>query len=113
MELTEEEIQIILDKRKKEEPEKPEKVGYLKVNLYYRDCRQIEDNWLYTESGKDEAVQEFADSFDQIGTIGDEFDCYLDANGNEEWYDQNDGYCNGMDAEWAKTHLRKIKKVKS
>lgn len=113
MKLTEEEKQIIIDKRIKEEGSKPKKTGILKHDLYISTDMSFEDypmNETLTYDQLLEYVEKFKESFVKHPK-GMEFECYIE-NGIESWSDVEDGYIECQDAQWAKENLEKIKKYK-
>ena len=122
MKLTEEEKQIILEKRRKkevekrekEEVEKSKKIAYLKEDLYF--CQNDFDVDFYdtfiTKIVRDEIIQKITEQFKLAVPKGTEFVCFIEKNGEESWYD-NAGY--GIEycsSDWAKKHLINIKKMK-
>lgn len=113
MKLTEEEKELIIEKRKKEELNKPYKIGYLAHDLYYRlgEDRHKFDNWLFTQSEYEAEILSFKDRFELIEK-GTEFTGYLNADGNEEWYDCGPGCIEVYGRDWADKHLERIKIVR-
>jgi hypothetical protein len=123
MKLTEEEKQIILEKRKKENELKYPKTGILKHDVYglptngYSqfafDLRDIiEEHGLFVpkevvlgivEKIKDELLS-------TVILSGTKFESYM-IDGKELWYDQNEDVCD-MDSTWASKNLKNIKKLK-
>ena len=123
MKLTEEEKQIILEKRKKENEIKYPKTGILKHDVYglptngYSqfafDLRDIiEEHGLFVpkevvlgivEQIKDELLS-------TVILSGTKFESYM-IDGKELWYDQNEDVCD-MDSTWASKNLKNIKKLK-
>lgn len=113
MKLTEEEKQIILNKRNKEEEAKPKKTGILKHDLYFPqqlDFQGYNPNVPITYSTLLETVEKFKSTFIRIPK-GTEFHCYVEDN-QELWHDIEDGYIEYKNYEWAKENLEKIKKYK-
>lgn len=100
-----------LTDKEKEERNKSKRTGVLKENLYVkRDCDCDDDQWLFSTTDMKIAVQEFKNSFKKVCSAGDIFDCYLDDNGDESWYDRVYGI-EAMSESWAYDHLVDIKDV--
>lgn len=113
MKLTEEEKQLIIKKRQKEEDQKAKKIGYLKHDLFIlNDWNPEEDlDLLFDEKAKSKIILKFQKAFELVAHKGAQFDCYIDEYNQEQWYDQEYGI-EGVSSEWAKKHLTKIKNVK-
>ena len=112
--LTEEERQLILDKRTKEEAEKPKKTGILKENLYTISSdldASGEYGWLFSKSVKETIIKDFKSRFELALEKGAEFICYYRDDGSESWYDQENYGIEDMSADWAKEHLTNIKNI--
>jgi len=119
MKLTKEEEKLILDKRAAEEAEKPKKIGKLKEDLYMNNslgsCGQciISVPWICSLTERDEYVSEFFNSFEKVLSAGAVFDCYIEKDGRESWYDRDCGIegIENLDAVWAKDYLTDIENV--
>ena len=112
MKLTEEEKQIIIDKRKKEEEAKPKKTGILKHDLYHptKMCFEGYDpNKTITYKLFLEIVENFKSTFVKIPK-GTEFNCYIEDD-HELWHNAETGYIEYRNSNWAKENLEKIKKL--
>ena len=114
MKLSEEEKQLILEKRRQKEAEKPIKVGYLKHDLYRIPSEKfnlLRFDWMITKDQKEKLINILNEDIVLELPKGSEFDCYLER-GNECWYDQDSGSIAGADSEWAKEHLKDIKSLR-
>lgn len=117
IDLSEEEVRLIMDKRQKEEAAKPKFTGKLKCDLYMNHCldscgrytRYVP--WICSIEERDEIVAGFTDSFEKVLSAGAIFDCYIESNGVESWYDRDYGIEN-MGKEWAREYLINIKRVR-
>lgn len=112
MKLTEEEKRLVLEKRKKEEIKLTKKIGYLKEDLYHfsLDDLQLELYYLVTQEQKEDIIKYFSNNFELVAKKGDPFDCYIEEDGRESWYDREWGI-GGMSAEWANNFLENISNV--
>lgn len=116
MKLTEEEKQVILDKRKQENLEKPQKIAILKHNLYY-----ISNNYTSWLNNPDECfvskkdindlIKSIKENFELTITKGTEFVCFIEKNGQESWYDNENYGVECMSYTWAQEHLVNIKNL--
>lgn len=131
MKLTKEEKEIILAKRreeekrrKEEENNKPQKVGFLKHDLFFINSRYPEVRfniqsfvdkargwWLEKRAIEDIAKEMEKEMFDLKAPAGTKFVCYVD-DGEEVWYDDNNIGLEEMDADWAAQHLEKIEDIR-
>ena len=57
-----------------------------------------------------DGVIDFADSFEKVLDAGAIFDCYIEKDGRESWYDRDFGIEN-MDKGWAREYLTNIREV--
>lgn len=106
--LTEEEIKLISDKREKEDINCSKKIGYLVENLYVPHVINYDENFFYT---KDQADNIKENLFMLAAKAGSVFDCYIEKDGSESWYDRVYGI-ERMSKEWAEANLRNIKNIK-
>ena len=110
--LTQEEYDLIMQKRnekdKESEAQLPVKTGTLRHDLYFIEDDYRCEQWHCTKSEKDEIIQSM---FSLILKKGAKFECYIE-NGIESWYDcANIGFeC--MPEYWADKHLDQILKIK-
>jgi hypothetical protein len=121
MELTKEEEEIILAKRRKEDEFKPKKTGILKHDLFPLGIRGNELRFDISDIIKDHGWfitkqvvlgitgQVKKQLLTQIIPDGTKFLCYI-RDGDEFWYDENDNISE-MDSEWADENLINIKTV--
>lgn len=121
MELTKEEKQLILDKRKKDDENTVKKTGVLKNDLFYIESRypEIRHNisditnthgwWLKRDTILN-IVERIKDEL--LGSLqakaGTPFDCYI-IDDEELWYDSENIGIEDMSAEWAEKNLTDIK----
>jgi len=116
MELTKEEEELILKKKAEEEAEKPKMIGELKEDLYMNNCLNDDGKyyayvpWFCSADERDGLVVDFADSFEKVLDAGAIFDCYIEKDGRESWYDRDFGI-EGMDKGWAREYLTNIREV--
>jgi hypothetical protein len=125
MKLTEEEKQLILEKRRKENELNFKKTGILKHDVYglptngYSqfafDLRDIiEEHGLFVPKevvlGIVEQIKDELLSTEWLIPSGTKFESYM-IDGKELWYDQNEDVCD-MDSTWASKNLKNIKKLK-
>lgn len=115
MKLTKEEELLILEKRAKENHNAIKKIGLLKEDLYIFgdedlvNTDKLDTNWLFSHEDCCEMTRRFANNFKKIASKGDKFDCFIDLDGKEAWFDRIYGIENMTEA-WAKKHLIDIKK---
>lgn len=120
-ELTKNEWDVILEMRKKEDLESPKKSGVLKHDLYYRydiECllesisRDICVNWdMFCFNGIITDIKSELNSLEPYVKSGTTFSCYLDADGDELWYDDINCGIEDMDSAWAEKYLTDIKEL--
>lgn len=116
MKLTKEEKQLILDKREKEGYYKPQKVGFLKEDLWY--LRQSSPEWssfvrlsICSVSEKEAILQELNKCFEFLLPVGTKFYCYVDKN-VEHWQGPgSDDVFESMTSAWAKRYLINIENI--
>jgi hypothetical protein len=111
MNLTKDEQKLIIKRReeqkREEENNKPKMQAVLKHDLFYNDINNYDACEFYI-SKKD--IKKITDEFfEKILSAVEIFDCYY-KNGKESWYDREYGVEN-MDREWAREHLKNIRKV--
>ena len=110
MKLSKTEQELILKHRKKEDANKPKKIGYAKEDLYWRHDTYTKPNqWIFTLQEKEQEIKYFASQFECVVKAGAKFDCYIDS-GSYRWYDRVFGI-EGMDGNWAKKYLRDIQDI--
>jgi hypothetical protein len=108
MKLTKEEQKIILDKRAKEDANKPKKIGYLTNDLYTSKNQSYKiDSWVFDEFEKNEIIKNFTESIIKVCSAGDIFDCFID-DGEEQWYG---GVIEGRPKKWAEKYLSDIRTI--
>jgi len=113
MKLTEEEKQIILKKREKEDRNKPKKTGVAKTNIYTRiDIDFPIDSWFFNTTEKDDCIKKFADTFELAIKKGNSFSCFIDEDGEESWFDDIGYGFEQMNSEWAAKYLDNIRSIK-
>ena len=116
--LSVEEEQLILEKRKKEESKKEEsnkarKIGFLKENIY--EFRPTNSKYgiydYFSESEKNNEIEEFKKLFKLTMQAGGRFVCYVD-DGKDYWYDcEGFGY-EHLNSDWAEVNLTDIQDIK-
>ncbi len=113
LELTPEEENLILEKRKKEESNKARKIGFLKEDIYEYDPPLGKFGlWSFlSESGKNTEIKIFKSCFRKTLSAGSEFSCYVE-NGKDCWYDNNGCGYECLDSHWAKENLINIQDIK-
>lgn len=111
MEITDEELSLILDKRKEAEALKPTKVAYLKEDLYSFDarlCYNVHSSFLLADGKK--FITDLDNSIKLAIPAGTRFFAYENAPPfdskymKDAWYDEINDYCWG-DQGWADKHL--------
>jgi len=122
MKLTEEEKQLILEKRRKENELKFKKTGILKHDVYSLptngysqfafDLSDIiqEHGWFINREVVLDIVEQIKDQL--LSTVipsGTKFESYM-IDGKELWYDQNEDVLD-MDSNWASKNLINIKNL--
>jgi hypothetical protein len=121
MKLTEEEKQIILEKRKQENWDRPKIQGFLRHDLtenpFYGSSnfgKHFPPEYYITKEEFLDGIEKIKKEFDDDLTIskGSRFVCYIDEDGTEEWYDGVNFGIEGMGEEWSKKHLENIRKIR-
>jgi hypothetical protein len=108
--LTPEEEQVILEmRRSKEEAEMPNKIGFLKEDLYVS-WFEYERGILCSELEKDECIKGFCSSFEPMPE-GTKFVCFI-TRGREEWFTELGCGVGSKPKEWARKYLRDITTIK-
>ena len=124
MKLTKEEKELILQKRKQAESNKPKFTGVLKHDLYWVDeCGPeitiditkviVKNGWFLTSENLKELTKLFEKRIGKYIKIekGSLFDCYIE-NGKESWYDSVSFGIESEDSDWARKNLEDIKEIK-
>jgi hypothetical protein len=109
--LTKKEQELILSLRAKEDCNVAKKTGVLKEDLYYFGelSRIIDCEYEFiTLSEVNKIIKKLKAK--KAVSAGDIFDCYIEEDGNESWYDRIWGI-EGMSEEWARKYLKGIKNV--
>jgi hypothetical protein len=121
MHLTEQEIKLILENRRKENETYPKRVGVLKHNLYlvnYGESRFVYDfteiitaKGFFSKEDILDILREIKEEFLSDTQIpkGTKFESYV-VDGSEYWRNE-DGVLYDMDSEWASENLINIKTV--
>jgi hypothetical protein len=107
MRLTKAEKELVLEKRRQEEEQKPKKFGFLKEDLYVFDKEldvMEEYGWIFSKTKKNEIMKDFSNRFSLALKSGTEFTCYIDDN-QEQWYDCDNYGIECQDKEWAEEYL--------
>ncbi len=113
--LTDEEKQLILDKRAKEESEKPKKSGQLKHDLYFvahNDVGFLRDSRysFVTQQQIDDLIELIKCNFVLTVPKGTKFICFIEHN-NESWYDDEGYGVEEMSKYWANDHLEEFQSL--
>jgi len=112
MKLSPEEKQIILKIRQKQENLKPKMTATLIEDLFYLNERIAIDPVFYSKSKKENIIENIQYNFQLACKAGAIFDCYIEEDGRQSWYDRVFGV-EAMPEAWAKIHLTNFKPVKS
>lgn len=113
--LTDKERALILEMRAKEDCDVPKKTGVLKEDLYYFGdlSRLIDCEYEFiTLSEVNKIIKKLKKKLKnkKVVSAGDTFDCFIEKDGRESWYDRVWGI-EGMSEEWARKFLKDIKSV--
>jgi alpha-L-arabinofuranosidase len=110
--LSKEEQALVLKHRQEQEEDKPKLQGFAKHNIYMvnDDCYQM-GNWWFSQSARDEVIQDFIEHFDLAAKKGSKFVCFI-IDKRQSWYD-DDGYgIDNMSDQWAQENLQDITEIK-
>lgn len=108
VELTEEEIELVLKHRETERGKCPIKSGKLKHDLFSGFKEVKLPCWHLTREELDQAFKEYKPTI--LEKTDALFLCYFQ-DGAEWWYDTTSGKFAGMTASWAEEHLIDIKPI--
>lgn len=105
MKLTEEEKELIIKHRKKEEAKKPKKIGFLKEDLYkVEDLEYYIYERFFSTSEKEQLIEHFKSNIKLVLSKGSKFVCYI-RNDQEQWFDDHNCGIEYMSEEWAAKYL--------
>jgi hypothetical protein len=121
MKLTSEEKELVLKHREQNALNKPQKVGYLKMDLFSYDTdfgsggnglafyRESDNGlWLCDKEVMKTWVRQFKEHFKLEIPKGIKFVCFIDKDGKESWFDDENYGMEDRSRGWAETFLEKI-----
>jgi hypothetical protein len=114
MKLSAEEKELILKKRQAKETDKPQKTAVAKTDIWVGDTTSWRLNeWVFTPEEKDQQLEEIIDNLFTLAIKkGESFTCFINEDGEEEWYDDVGYGIECMDAKWAEKYLTNIRPIK-
>lgn len=116
MKLTAKEKELILQKRKEEDLEKPKFTAKLAHDLYelnLQNLRRLSNKYGYFSKTQIDELLNSNPFYTKILSKGTKFIGFLDENGTTSWFDDVNYGIESMGDQWATEHLTDIKSIKS